>query len=71
VRRASRKSVTDQFTSVPELFLLNPLVDLFAVHRNILRRHNSKPHLLATDTDYGHANVVGDADGFACFSGEY
>jgi hypothetical protein len=64
------KSVVDPTASVPFLSLLDSLVDLFSVHRNLLRRHNSKSHLLSTDTDYGHANVVGDAHGFACFSGE-
>jgi hypothetical protein len=41
------------------------------VNRNICRGSNSCLHLLAANTKHLDADVVVNADGFACAAGEY
>jgi hypothetical protein len=52
-------------------FILNPLIDLFAMDDYLLRGINPDPYLLPLDAQHGHADVVIDADGFAYAAGEY
>ena len=45
------------------MFLFQALEDLFAMHRDILRRLNSDTHLGAVDTHYRNIDVVADSNG--------
>lgn len=41
-------------------FLLNAVINLFAVNLDVLGRINSNPHLIALYTENGHGDVITD-----------
>ena len=45
------------------MFLLQALEDLFAMHRDFLRRRNTDTHLGAVDAHYRNINVIADSNG--------
>jgi hypothetical protein len=52
-------------------FSTDALVDLLAVHRDILRRIDPDTHLIAFEAEYGDRDVVSDPQRFALSSSQY
>jgi len=50
---------------------LDPLINLFAVNRDVLRSFDAETDSVATNVDHGHDDIIANDNGLVHFAGQY